>query len=328
MAKKMRRSSNDEALRVSGHKDSRNGPGRGTGTPRAAQAEVSADIAISAVRRDLLLSLITRICLLLLGLATGILAIVYTWQRSNEIAGGGGPGVVDEQLVALILPTVLFGVLAGAAGFAAWSVHSRGLDETYRALDTASRISRESEVAVSARGLVRSFEEKLDSARRAFSLLLWFGRTMFIVSLGLFAFAVINAIFKGDNTTTLVLGAGSIVGTVVSVFTNVPDKVKGHLADVVAIQTILTGCDRQISLLESYAFATDDEHGVDEHRVLEAQERIDDAVEQAARRIARVQGKHVERVYSELTAPDDAEPSPTARNQKGLVRRRLSGDGK
>jgi hypothetical protein len=42
----------------------------------------------------------------------------------------------------------------------------------------------------------------------------------------------------------LVLGAGSIVGTVVSVFTNVPDKVKGHLADVVAIQTILTGCDR------------------------------------------------------------------------------------
>lgn len=233
----------------------------------------------------------TRVSCLLIGLAAASLAILYAWQRSDEIAGEGRSDFLGEELVALILPIALLAVLAAAAGVAAWMVHSRGLDETYRALDTASRIHREAEVAVSARGLVHSFEEKLNSTHRAFTLLLWFGRTLFLVSLGLFVIALLNAVFRGVDVYTAVLGGSSLVGVVVGFLSKVPERVKSDLEDVVQIQVIVTGFHRQVSLLESHAF--DEEHAThpDPARALEAQTRIDQAVQGAAERIARVDGR-------------------------------------
>jgi hypothetical protein len=61
-----------------------------------------------------------------------------------------------------------------------------------------------------------------------------------------------------------------------------------HLADVVQIQSIITGCDRQISLLESAALAAlkNNADPIAAHRlVLEAQSRIDQVVERAVVRI-------------------------------------------
>ncbi len=49
-------------------------------------------------------------------------------------------------------------------------------------------------MAVSARGLIVAFEAKLQNAQRAFTLLLWIGRTTFVICLGLFTAAVVRAV--------------------------------------------------------------------------------------------------------------------------------------
>jgi hypothetical protein len=157
-------------------------------------------------------------------------------------------------------------------------------------LDTVSRMEREGEVAVSARGLIHAFEEKLQNTRRAFSLLLWLGRTMFVVCLGLFAAALINAMLDGGQLVTVVLGASSVAGALLAVVKAVPQSIAHHLADVIQIQSIITGCDRQISLLESAAFDAVNRGGDPteaRHAVLDLQRRMDQVVGNAVRRIER-----------------------------------------
>ena len=249
----------------------------------------SEQVAIAAIKRDLVLSLATRVCLAVFGVGAGVAAIAYALLQAGDLAASGGSALDGERLTAFLLPPALLMILSIVAGIAAWTIHSRNLDETYRALDAASRMRREAEVAVSARGLVHSFEEKLNSTHRAFTLLLWFGRTLFLVSLGLFLAAALNAIFRGADIYTAILGGTSLVGVVIGMLRDVPGEVKSDLADVVRIQTIVTGFHRQLSLLETYALEGDS--GAHPERVLEAQERIDKAAERAAQRIARVEGR-------------------------------------
>jgi hypothetical protein len=90
-------------------------------------------------------------------------------------------------VLAQTLPVALLAALAILCGIATWLLHSRGQEEIEQAMDGIGRLRREAEVAIPARGLAHVFEEKLANARRAYLLQLWLGRTLFLVSLGLFA---------------------------------------------------------------------------------------------------------------------------------------------
>lgn len=243
------------------------------------------------VRHDWALNFLLRAGLAMIGLAAGVLALLYIASHESEIvtsvSSATEPGAA---LLAATLPVALFLLLGALAGAFSWAVHMRGADELYRMLDTVSRMAREGEVAVSARGLIHAFEEKLQNTRRAFTLLLWLGRTMFVVCLGLFAAALINAMVGGQQLVTVVLGASSVVGALLAVVKAVPQNIAHHLADVIQIQSIITGCDRQISLLESAAFeamnrAADPMEARD--AVLELQQRMDEVVGNAVERIER-----------------------------------------
>ena len=78
-------------------------------------------------------------------------------------------------------------------------------------------------------------------------------------------------------------------GSLLAVAKDVPRKVKEHLADVIQVQTIVTGCDRQISLLESDALAAlnNAQCGVVDthHIVIEVQERMSTVVALAVKQI-------------------------------------------
>lgn len=210
--------------------------------------EDMAGLVTRGLRANATLNLTVRPLLALFGLVSGALALGYIALHADQM-------VQSDRLLALCAPVLLFGLLAALAAVVAWTLHSRGQDDMCRTFDVLSRIEREGEVAVSARGLVFAFEEKLLNARRAFSLLLWLGRTLFVVCLGLFAAAIVNAMVNGVDPVTVVLGASSVAGSLLAVTKGVPHDVKKHLADVIQVQTIVTGCDRQISLLESDALA-------------------------------------------------------------------------
>lgn len=92
----------------------------------------------------------------------------------------------------------------------------------------------------------------------------------------------------GQGLEAVATGAGSVFAAFLGITKRVPDNVGHHLADVVQIQSIITGCDRQISLLESAALAAlkDNTDPTAAHRfVLEAQTRIDEVVNRAVIRI-------------------------------------------
>ncbi|MDX6717901.1 MAG: hypothetical protein QOJ63_155 [Solirubrobacteraceae bacterium] len=243
------------------------------------------------LRADWALNFLLRGCLALVAVAASVLALLYVARHEREIVAA-----VDSShepaaaVLAATLPVALFLLLGAFTGAFSWAVHVRGADELYRMIDTVSRMEREGEVAVSARGLIHAFEEKLQNTRRAFTLLLWLGRTMFVVCLGLFAAALINAMLGGQQLVTVVLGASSVVGALLAVVRAVPQNIAHHLADVIQIQSIITGCDRQISLLESAAFDAVNRGGdAAEARdaVLDLQRRMDQVVGNAVRRIER-----------------------------------------
>jgi hypothetical protein len=233
------------------------------------------------LRQNCSLNLWLRVGLAVFGMSAGVLALVYTVVHGHEIvAAVDGDGDL-LAVVAESVPALLYVLLGTLAGLVAWAVHARGVEEMYGTLDILSRMERQHEVAVSARGLIYAFEEKLQNTRRAFTLLLWLGRTLFIVCLGLFAAAIVSAMIEGVSTTTVVLGASSIAGALLGVARDVPRNIAHHLADVIQIQSIVTGCDRQISLLESLAFNAmnaNTSSAATHRRGLEVQERMGQVV--------------------------------------------------
>lgn len=262
---------------------------RSRATSRAPQVtsrsrdELAADLTTS-LRANTTLNLRVRAGLGIFALACAVSALAYTWDQGDQVVS---PPAGTAELLGLLLPLGLFVLLGVLAAAAAYVAHARGLEESYRTLEALNRIEREGEVAVSARGLIFAFEEKLQNARRAFTLQLWLGRMMFLVCLGLLAATLISAMAHND-TATVATGAGSLVAALLGVTKRVPHNVGRHLADVVQIQSIITGCDRQISLLESAALAvlkTEPPTEATHSFVLEAQIRIDEVVHRAVRRI-------------------------------------------
>jgi hypothetical protein len=265
-------------------------PDGGERLPRSASARARkqfSDDLTAALRTNTVLNLCVRAGLAIIGLTAGASALAYTWRQDDELAAAvAGKGDAGD-LLAVTMPFFFFILVSVLAAVAAGVAHARGLEETGRTLEALTRIEREGEVAVSSRGLIFAFEEKLQNARHAFTLQLWLGRTMFLVCLGLLAATFVNALI-GDGLVTVATGAGSLFAAFLGVTKRVPENVGRHLADVVQIQSIITGCDRQISLLESAALAAlkDDTDPTAARRfVLDAQSRIDQVVERAVIRI-------------------------------------------
>lgn len=272
-----------------GRTSRRNGAGAsGGGGAEPRPRERFANDMTAALRHNTAINLVVRSALALFGFVAAVAALAHTWRHGDALAaavdGHDGAGVL-----ALVLPVAVFVLLGVLAGAAAYTVHARHLDETYRTLEVLNRIEREGEVAVSARGLIFAFEEKLQNARRAFTLQLWLGRTMFLVCLGLLAACVVSALFE-HGTATIATGAGSLIAAIVGVLKHVPRNIGHNLADTIQIQSIITGCDRQISLLEGAALAVlkEDVQTSSAHDfVLQAQRNIDRAVDLAVKRIER-----------------------------------------
>jgi hypothetical protein len=256
------------------------------------QADLLAQDLRTAIHRNAALNLAARTLLAALGLAAGTVALLYTRSHGDSLVAAldsDSTAALGRKLLALTMPVTLLIVIAGLAGVAAWTTHSRGMDEMLRSLDTLNRVEREGEVAVSARGLIVAFEDKLQSARRAFTVLLWLGRSTFIICLGLFAVAVGKAVLGTVDVGTVALGGGSLLGAVYSLVRGAPQTITENLAAVVQIQSIVTGCDRQISLLESDAFAALNNAAIPRDQAhelaLEDQGRIDTVVAAAVQRI-------------------------------------------
>jgi hypothetical protein len=247
-----------------------------------------AEYMMAGLQRSMVLNLAVRAGLGIIGLGAAVSALVYTWAHADELVAPPGSDYSVADVFAVTMPFVLFVLLALFAAMAAYTAHARFLEESCRTLETVNRIRREGEVAVSARGLIFAFEDKLTNARRAFTLQLWLGRTLFLVGLGLLSVALISAMVGGHDVVTGAAGAGSFATALLGVTKRVPQNVGQQLADVVQIQSVITGCDRQISLLESAALAAlkdADPGGQGQRFVLEAQSRIDDITDHAVRRI-------------------------------------------
>ena len=252
-------------------------------------------IALANLTANARLNLYTRFLLMVFAIAAIAFALVVAYGRATEmvevLTDPNRGDEIGEQLLALTAPVLLLVLLAGLAALAGYVVHSRGLDESIRTLDSVNRLRREDEVAVSARGLIVSFEEQLASVKRSHSVVLWTTRTLFIVTLGLFAACAIQTIAEGVDTTTVVLGATSLAGALLGAVNKIPGLVAHEAANVVQLQLLVTGAHRQIGMLESDAFAAlndKDASSAEGHAiVLSVQERIDLVVTAAVEQIQK-----------------------------------------
>ena len=255
-----------------------------------------AALSLVTLRSNSRLNLVARTLLMLFSLVTAALAVVYVVVRAQAIVEILlKPSVrgdeIGARLLALGAPVLLLGGFAVLGAIAGALLHSRSLDESVRTMDSINRLRREGEVAVSARGLVVAFEEQIATIRRAYTLLLWLGRSLFIVSLGLFAVAAICALWRGVDLLTVGMGVTSLGGAMWAAATGVPSKVAHDAANIVQIQLIATAAHRQIGLLESDAFAalndrktnTDHAHAV----ALKNQQRIEQVMTTAIAQIER-----------------------------------------
>jgi hypothetical protein len=240
-----------------------------------------ASLSLGTLKANSRLNLVARLLLMLFSLTTAALAVIYVVTRAHaavEILQRPGDELAP-RLLALGAPVLLLIAFAILGAIAVAVVHSRSLDESVRTLDSINRLRREGEVAVSARGLVVAFEEQIATIRHSHTLLLLLGRTLFIISLGLFSVAAISALWRGVDLWTLGMGVSSLGGAMWTTASRVPTNVAHDAANVVQVQMIVTAAHRQIGLLESDAFAALNARETDvaaAHAVaLENQERIE-----------------------------------------------------
>ena len=194
--------------------------------------------------------LAAQIALMAVAVIAGLLAVGYAVIHGPEMTEGvlaAESETFVEQLIALTWPVLVLGTLAILAGVGAWMVHIRAVEAYDRGFQALTQYWRDTSVPVQSREL----EEQVNFTRRAFLVLMWLARSLFIVSLGLFAAAVVDMIVRGTvDTSTVVLAGGSLVSALYGTARNVPRNVTKHLADIVQMQTILSTCNRELSLLE------------------------------------------------------------------------------
>jgi hypothetical protein len=290
---------------------------------RSQQADELTGILLGAVKNNTRLNAVLRCVLALVGVVATAAALIYTVVHASAIVGAlSSPRPTGmslwERIFAQSWPVFILMALAALTAVAAWWAHVRGQEEIERASDCVSRLRREAEVAIPARGLTHVFEEKLANARRAYMLQLWLGRALFLVSLGLFSAGVINTLAGGESLVTLTFTAGSVVGVLFGTARRVPRTIARHLADIVQVQIAITGCDRQIGLFENYAYQLlKDERASEEvlAALILVHERIETVVQNAIQRVEQ---------YAD---PGDAEspsaPDPAEQPALHAVRSRM-----
>ena len=256
-------------------------------------ADQNADVVgleLDTLRSNTRLNLNARRLLMVFALVASSLAVLYVILRADTTVEAlrqprGGSERIWAQLLALTAPVLLLALFAGLAAVAVAVIHSRGVDESGRTVDSVTRLRREGAVAVSARGLIVAFDDQLATAKRAHLLLLWLGRTLFIVTLGLFAVSAIDAALHGVNLLTATLGATSLGAGLLGVATRVPKNVAHDVANIVQLQLIVTGAHRQISLLESVLNRTMTSDANVNDLVLDVQRRMQGVIAVAVEQI-------------------------------------------
>lgn len=256
-------------------------------------ADQNADVVgleLDTLRSNTRLNLNARRLLMVFALVASSLAVLYVILRADTTVEAlrqprGGSERIWAQLLALTAPVLLLALFAGLAAVAVAVIHSRGVDESGRTVDSVTRLRREGAVAVSARGLIVAFDDQLATAKRAHLLLLWLGRTLFIVTLGLFAVSAIDAALHGVNLLTATLGATSLGAGLLGVATKVPKNVAHDVANIVQLQLIVTGAHRQISLLESVLNRTMTSDANVNDLVLDVQRRMQGVIAVAVEQI-------------------------------------------
>ena len=137
-------------------------------------------VALGALESNSHWNLVGRILLMVFALGTATAATVLVVFRADETVGvltdSSRNDEIGKQLLALSAPVLLLLALAGLAVLVGFLVHSRGLDESVKTLDSVNRLRREDEVAVSARGLIVAFEDQLASIKRSHGVILWVAR--------------------------------------------------------------------------------------------------------------------------------------------------------
>jgi hypothetical protein len=194
--------------------------------------------------------LAAQIALMTVAVTAGLLAVGYAVVHGPEMTKqilDAESGSFVEQLIALTWPVLVLGALAILAGAGAWMVHIRAVEAYDRGFQALTQYWRDTSVPVQSREL----DDEVNFTRRAFLVIMWLTRTLFIVSLGLFAVAVADIIIRGTvDASSVLLAGGSLMGALYGTASDVPTNVKKHLADIVQMQTILSACNRELSLLE------------------------------------------------------------------------------
>ena len=239
---------------------------------------VQTDAAFVALRRNATLNFGVRLGLYAAALASIGTALWYATQRGDDMVRA----LLDlnkdsvfhaDRLLAITIPLILLLLLAAVSLVCALLVQSRGIDDFESGLAGISRLRREAGAGVSrTRDTMHVLEEFVVNARRAFRLQLWFARTLFVVSIVLFAAAIVDAIVGGVDLATIGLGAGSMIGLLAGIATGAGSNVGMHLGDATQLQLIVANGTRQVNVIEELLF-----------KVIEVREENPEAARDAVR---------------------------------------------
>lgn len=257
--------------------------------------------AFLSLRRNATLNYLVRMGLYVSSLAAIGVFLWYATNRGDDMVNAllskDEPDFHEETLLALTVPLILMMLLAAVSLFAALLVQSRGSGEFESGLAGISRLRREAIAGVSrTRETTHVLEEFVVNARRAFRLQLWFARTLFIVSLTLFALAVVDAIASSVDVGTIALAAGSLTGLLIGIATGAGSRVGMHLGDATQMQIVVANATRQVNVVEEHLLKTIEVHECDP-------EASREAIEQGLAQITAITERSVDMIqlYTEPT---------------------------
>lgn len=270
--------------------------------------------AFLSLQRNATLNYLVRMGLYVSSLASIGVFLWYATYRGDDMVsallGAEEPDFHEETLLALTIPLILMMVLAAVSLLAALLVQSRGSDEFQSGLAGISRLRREAIAGVSrTRETTHVLEEFVVNARRAFRLQLWFARTLFIVSLTLFAVAVVDAIASSVDVGTIALAAGSLTGLLIGIATGAGSRVGMHLGDATQMQIVVANATRQVNVVEEHLLKTIEVHECDP-------EASRDAIEQGLAQITAITEQSVDMIQLY------AEPANDTHEQNRQIRLR------
>jgi hypothetical protein len=286
-----------------------------TGWEESVKTQTNA--AFASLRRNATLNFFVRIGLYAASLGAFAIALWYATRRGDDMVGAlldfEESEFHEDRLLAITIPLILLLLLAAVSLLAALLIQSRGIDDFESGLSGISRLRREADAGVSrTRDTAHVLEEFVVNARRAFRLQLWFARTLFLVSLSLFALAVTDAIIDGVDLGTIALGAGSLIGLLIGVATGAGTNVGLHLGDATQLQLVVANATRQVNVVEELLL-----------KIIEVRrsdpEAARDSIKEGVEQIDGITNRAVEMIQLYAEPPND----PQEQNRQLRARERL-----